>query len=393
MGTIEQAGAPPAQTAEGGNGSGKPSDFTSAFADAVVAAVRERAGAGADAQVATALGLGWYLAALAHPGEVAGTAAAARGDLTGPSGAGDARALAFCRQHVDVAFAKLEDVIAEALPDGTGELDELRACLDSAEAAARRHAAEELDGKLLAILSAVDFRLRKAYAVGRSLLHISSPPASPERRLADHLTAAVVAPLAADIDDLTSALPAHAGHSVRDSLLEWRASIRTGSRVAPDTPATWLALARQGELWRAMLAGEKAGRDMLEIEDYLDAAERLSKRMRALAVKVVTRFPALVAALVLLVAGGVALIVLTDTEAGVIAGAASILAGFGLTWRGLGRSLGGLAGKLEQPLWGAELDLAITRAITLLPREQGRDVAVRRRDVAVALRRDEHPST
>ena len=58
MGTIEQAGAPPAQTAKDGNGSGKPSDLTSAFADAVVAAVREGAGAGADAQVATSLGLG-----------------------------------------------------------------------------------------------------------------------------------------------------------------------------------------------------------------------------------------------------------------------------------------------------------------------------------------------
>jgi hypothetical protein len=76
----------------------------------------------------------------------------------------------------------------------------------------------------------------------------------------------------------------------------------------------------------------------------------------------------------------------------VIAGAGSILAGFGLTWRGVGRSLGGAAGKLEQPLWGAELDKAITQAITLLERENGRDVSERRRDVAVALRREEHPS-
>jgi hypothetical protein len=381
MSTIQKGAPPPAQSPAGGNG--KPSDFTSAFADAVVAAVRDGADARADAKVATSLGLGWYLAALAHPGAVAVTSAAARGDLAGPADTADVRAFAFCRQHVEVAFAKLTEAIAEAGPD-PAELDELRACLDSAEEDARRHAATELDGKLLAILSAVDFRLSKAYAVGRALLNLTSRP-SPRVKLSDHLTAAAVAPVVADIDDLTSALPAHAGHSVRDSLVEWREAIRTESPVAPEAPETWLALARQGELWRAMLAGEKAARDMLEIEDYIDAAERLSRRMRKLGRRIVTRFPALVATLVLLVAAGIALIVLTDTEAGVIAGAGSIIAGFGLSWRGLGRSLGGLAGKLEQPLWGAELDKAITQAITLLPREKGRDVTGRRRDVAVAL--------
>ena len=385
MSTIQKAAPTPAQSRAGGNG--KPSDFTSAFADAVVAAVRNGADARADANVATSLGLGWYLAALAHPGAVAVTSAAARGDLAGPAETADVRALAFCRQHVEVAFAKLTEVIAEAGPD-PAELDELRACLDSAEEDARRHAATELDGKLLAILSAVDFRLSKAYAVGRALLNLTSRP-SPSAKLSDHLTAAAVAPVVADIDDLTSALPAHAGHSVRDSLVEWRESIRTESPVAPEAPETWLALARQGELWRAMLAGEKAARDMLEIEDYIDAAERLSRRMRKLGRRIVTRFPALVATLVLLVSAGIALIVLTDTEAGVIAGAGSIIAGFGLSWRGLGRSLGGLAGKLEQPLWGAELDKAITQAITLLPRETGRDVTGRRRDVAVALGAEE----
>jgi hypothetical protein len=385
MSTIQKAAPPPAQSRAGGNGT--PSDFTSAFADAVVAAVRDGADARADANVATSLGLGWYLAALAHPGAVAVTSAAARGDLAGPADTADVRALAFCRQHVEVAFAKLTEAIAVAGPD-PAELDELRACLDSAEEDARRHAATELDGKLLAILSAVDFRLSKAYAVGRALLNLTSRP-SPSAKLSDHLTAATVAPVVADIDDLTSALPAHAGHSVRDSLVEWRESIRTESPVAPEAPETWLVLARQGELWRAMLAGEKAARDMLEIEDYIDAAERLSRRMRKLGRRIVTRFPALVATLVLLVSAGIALIVLTDTEAGVIAGAGSIIAGFGLSWRGLGRSLGGLAGKLEQPLWGAELDKAITQAITLLPREKGRDVTGRRRDVAVALGAEE----
>ena len=134
-----------------------------------------------------------------------------------------------------------------------------------------------------------------------------------------------------------------------------------------------------------MLSGEKAGLDMLEIDDYLEAAERLSRRMRSLAVTVLRRFWLLVLAIVVLFAGGVALIVATDSEAAVVAGAGTIIASLGLTWRGLGRSLGQLASKLERPLWGAELDTAITRAITLLPREKGRDVSARRRKVAVAM--------
>jgi hypothetical protein len=89
--------------------------------------------------------------------------------------------------------------------------------------------------------------------------------------------------------------------------------------------------------------------------------------------------------IVALFAGGVALIVVTGTDAAVVAGAGTILASLGLSWRGLGRSLGGLAGKLERPLWGAEIDVAITRAITLLPREKGRDATEQRRKVAVAL--------
>jgi hypothetical protein len=189
----------------------------------------------------------------------------------------------------------------------------------------------------------------------------------------------------AAIDDLGSALPPHAGHSVRASILQWRASIETRSKVVPEQQETWLQLARQGELWRALLSGEKDGPDMLEIEDYLDAAERLSRRMRTMGWTVLRRFWFLVLVIVALFAGGVALIVVTGTDAAVVAGAGTILASLGLSWRGLGGSLGGLAGKLERPLWGAEIDVAITRAITLLPREKGRDATEQRRKVAVAL--------
>jgi hypothetical protein len=208
---------------------------------------------------------------------------------------------------------------------------------------------------------------------------------SPRATLRQHVDKLRIAPVVAAIDDLSSALPPHAGHSVRDSLREWQRSIEAQSRVAPEAPETWLQLARQGELWRALLAGEKSSRDLLEIDDYVDAADRLSKRMRGVAIRLVKRFPEVSAGVLVLFAVGVGLIALTDSAAAIVAGAGTILASLGFTWRGVGRSLGGLAAKLERPLWGAELDTAVKRAITLLPREEGRDVSKERRKVAVEL--------
>ena len=330
--------------------------------------------------MAAAVTLGWYVGALAFPGQPRLTAAAARGDL-GPA-ITDGQVVDLCASHAKVAFTKLADLVAKAtlsLP-----VESLEECLAAPDADGRRAAAADLASKSYAVLSATDMRLGKAYAVGRALLTLSSPPDA-EATLRSHLTGPAVAPVVAAIDDLGSALAPHAGHSVRASILEWRASIETRSAVAPEKDETWLLLARQGELWRALLSGEKSGLDMLEIPDYLDAAERMSRRMRKLAGTVLRRFWLLVVLIVALFGGGVALIVATNTDAAVVAGVGTILASLGLTWRGLGRSLGTLAAKLERPLWGAELDTAITQAITLLPREKGRDTTEQRRKVAVAL--------
>lgn len=377
MATVKQVTEPATQP-----GNGRPSDLASAFSDALVSAVRAQESAAAEAHVTAAVTLGWYVAALAHPGQPRLTAAAARGDLGPVAAITDAQVVDVCGTHAKVAFAKLTELVTRAsltLPE-----EHLEACLAAADADARRNAATALDSKALAVLSATDVRIGKAYAVGRALLTLTSRP-GPDGTLKSHLTGPAVAPVVAAVDDLASALAPHAGHSVAASILEWRASIETRSPVAPEERETWLLLARQGELWRALLSGEKSGTDMLEIDDYLDAAERLSRRMRKLAATVLRRFWLLAAAIVALFGGGVALILATDTDAAVVAGAGTILASLGLTWRGLGRSLGVLAAKLERPLWGAELDTAITEAITLLPREKGRDVSERRRKVAVAL--------
>ena len=51
----------------------------------------------------------------------------------------------------------------------------------------------------------------------------------------------------------------------------------------------------------------------------------------------------------------------SDTAAGL----SGVLAALGLTWKGVGTALGKLASQVEAPLWGAEVDGAVTAAITL----------------------------
>ena len=69
----------------------------------------------------------------------------------------------------------------------------------------------------------------------------------------------------------------------------------------------------------------------------------------------------------------------------IVAGATSIIAAIGLTWKGLGGTLGALAGKLEQPLWETVLDATIADAITLLPDNPSDHH--QRRALALAMRR------
>jgi hypothetical protein len=95
------------------------------------------------------------------------------------------------------------------------------------------------------------------------------------------------------------------------------------------------------------------------------------------------RIPILVGLIVVLFVAGVAALIFAPTRAGITAaGLSGVLAAIGLTWKVVGGAAGKLAAKLEAPLWGAELDGAITDAITLLarPAPPARSLRQRRRE-------------
>jgi hypothetical protein len=207
---------------------------------------------------------------------------------------------------------------------------------------------------LAAALRGADSRYAKAYGLGEQLNRLRNEVYSTALFTRPWVAAMLVA-----LDGLSTALPPHAARSVANSIRRWGVL-----ETAPPNSETLLPA--QCDLWRTLLAGEKKGTEMLEPQNYLDAAERLGQKLRGMGFSVLKRFPVLVGSIVLLFVGGIVLLIV-GSSAGTtaVAGISAVLAAFGLTWKGVGGALGKLAGKVEAPLWGGELDGAITDAITL----------------------------
>jgi len=225
-----------------------------------------------------------------------------------------------------------------------------------------RESIRELHVALLSALTVADYRLGKAYGLGRALCD-TTRSSQPSEQLAEHLHRRRLGNLIAWCEDLKTVLPAHVAQATADSLRAWAtwAYERTFDTAAASE--TSRSLHRQGERWRALLTGEKDPLDLLDTSTYVKAAEDLLSDAAGIARRVVRRFwVPLVFALVLL-AGGV-VVILQGSASNAIAGLASIATSLGISWKTLAPSLTSLARKLADPLWGAELDGAIVLAVT-----------------------------
>lgn len=157
------------------------------------------------------------------------------------------------------------------------------------------------------------------------------------------------------LDILSSDLPSHAARSVANSMDVWQRSSDSAKPRLADA---------QVDLWRAVIGGEKKGTELLEPDDYLEAAGQLEQKYVKRALHSGWLLSIAVAAVVLFVLG-VVVLVLASKPGTVVAGVSGVLVSVGLTWKAVGGTVGKIVGKLEAPLWGAELDTAITDCITL----------------------------
>jgi hypothetical protein len=336
------AGAPaagagkPAAAAAKDTGMGSLDDSLQPLGQALLTAAKA-AGvqAAGDPHVTAAFGLGWLISDV-----VAG-----RSGKPLPVGLPDNDAVGYNAQ------ANMLEAAVKSL--GVSDVDPSTVVNQLRTPAAASAQATAWEPKLAAALLGADVRYAKAYGVGRKLNNLTQS-AFPQPFTKDD-----VAGLISSLDSLSSAFAAHASRSVANSLDVW-ANLKTW-------PGNETLLSAQGELWRSLLSGEKKGTEMLEPKNYLDAAGQVAAQLRAVALATLKPFAGLVVLIVVLLALGAWLLVESSHGGNTVAGLLSVLSAVGLTWKGIGGAVGKLAGKLEAPIWGAELDMAIKDAITLVP--------------------------
>ena len=233
-----------------------------------------------DPNVSVSFALGWHMSDLYRATSWPGTKPGQNdGDLPGMSELSARERAKVGLDQIDVGLAHLSATIKAAdleVPSTDGSRKALeKGTEDDAEHKAFRSQIFALHLELLGKLTAVSFKIGKAYGLGRALADTTYEPTdirTLQRELEEHR----VANLLAWLSDLTSLFPAHAGHSVRDSLEKWRdwakpPSLNLNKREPGEVVRL---LRRQGQHWRALLSGEKRATDMLEQQDYIFAASK-----------------------------------------------------------------------------------------------------------------------
>src|SRR3954468_9069748 len=331
---VVNTSRPAARMSESHHGASAPAHRNDSPEEALAAFVAEvRApppARGPDPLVSVAFAMGWQMAELYRPDQRTTRAAAHPEDLPGLSAFDDAQLTELGLAQLHGGLTKLRERIEHSGQDLTAVVNAAGALREAPDAATRASRVLKLHVRLLSALVAADFRLGKAYGLGRALADTCRNPED-MTGLRREFDPDRVASLRGWIADLSSALPPHAGHSVGDSLQRWCKRLAAEPATAEKQLDDLLRrLRRQGALWRALLSGEKFGHDMLELSNYARAAESLFVRLRDLSLHFIGRFRLLIGLIVALFAAGVALAVLLDDSGSTAAGLGAIAASLGL---------------------------------------------------------------
>lgn len=373
IGALTRAIAPPTAhpalpSAANGHPAPSPAPSPAASADRTATAEAPENGRG---PVTIALALGWHMVELddcASGGYVPGRP---HDGLPRLESLTVQQRRALLVEELAAGIHKLAGSFAAAGREGVSTATIRAALAEEGEETLQRSIAD-LHVDLLLALRATEPTLGKAYRLGHALAETCLRPE--DRDSLDEAFGPGVVSTKELLADLSSSLPAHTARAVLLSLRSWETW--AADPTIDDDPLDWprhgpavrACLRREGQLWHALLTGEKRGEDMLDAHDYLGAADRLvSSSLRA--AKVVLRRLWWLVAFVALVAAVAIALLLRDEE--VVGAIAAGLAAIGLTGAGLKAQLTRMARPLEKSLWGAELDQAIADAITIKPGDAG----------------------
>ncbi len=294
-------------------------------------------------------------------------------DLPGLSDLPAAQLVKLGLEQADVALSRLKAFLGDGPLPAT---DSVRAETEKSppDRDAIRRAILDLHVAVLVRLTAADYRLGKAYGLGRALADTCAAAHGDEterrQALVHHLEPHRAQVIVAWLDDLKTVLPAHASHGVADSLRRWERWAEAAGLATADPAAvnsTTRVLHRCGQRWRAILSGEKAATDVLETGDYVSAARGTVARAAAIARALALRLWAPLAVAALLMGIGIWLIIANHGTAQVIAGLGTIAGGLGITWRSAAGSLEHLSLDVVRPLWEAQIDAAVAARLTPAP--------------------------
>lgn len=224
-------------------------------------------------------------------------------------------------------------------------------------------------------LAASDSSVSVAFGLGRTLADTALRP--------KHDTPSVFAEVFGEyrlenafkwLDDLDPRLPDKSAAAVGVSLRHWAtwARRRFPAGQAPTESVeegTVRALHRQGDLWRRLLTGEKSPKSLLRPEDFAGAAKRMLGHLASIALEFLrTWWKAAVVLVAMLILCVVLAVVLAPTGLSrVVALLAPVAVALGITWQGIGVTLGKTLTGAEQDLWAAEVTEAVALASIIPP--------------------------
>jgi hypothetical protein len=327
--------------------------------------------------VTTSLALGWQMARL-YTGSLSSAAEPALDeDLPGLSALPPTSLVELGLLQADNALARLLTFLPDgaSLPD-TAAVRAAGAENDGADDALRASILD-LHVALLVDLTAADYRLGKAYGLGRALADTCSsvPGDHSEHRgaLEHHLEPHRALVLVGWLDDLKTVLPGHSGQAVADSLqrwIRWAEASDLGTFDSHSITQAMRGLHRAGQRWRAVLSGEKQAQDVLATADYVVAARGAIARAGAITRSFVWQLKWPLAAATALILVGITLMFINNSTAQVVAGLGTVAGGLGITWRSAAGSLGRVSLNLGRPLWAAQIDVVVGDALTQAPQRE-----------------------
>lgn len=292
-------------------------------------------------------------------------------------------------QLLDPADTEVQQALANVrthLPAGSGQEGEILILI------ANLHLA------ILSALTVADFRLGKAYGLGRALAETDLLPRAAiitENRF-NVYRAKFAGPRLKNIytwlADLKTVLPNHASYAVSSSLAQWETwvSHATAESFGPESN---LILGRQAEQWRALLSGERDAEDFLTANSYVDAAKGLSNQLGRTIGAFISRYRGTVVlvllAIVALIGGFIAGSVLTGNTK-LLWGTPAALIGLLGGWKAISGTLGKGLKAVEPRLWQSELDEAVAKGALILPNGVS---PISRPPDTVGLLAADHPSS